>query len=62
MTVLLQVINEQRVGLPRKWPNESSFIKQLNGPDKSPNEEINNSVIVTLLTLIRPSRRAGDSS
>lgn len=43
------------MGLPCKYPNESSFIKWLNGPDKSPNEEINNSVIVTLLILIRPS-------
>lgn len=52
---MLHMINQLRVGLPCKYPNESSFIKWLNGPDKSPNEEINNSVIVTLLILIRPS-------
>lgn len=55
LLTMLHIINQQRVGLPCKYPNESSFIKWLNGPDKSPNEEINNSVIVTLLTLIRPS-------
>lgn len=50
---MLHIINQARLGLPCKYPNESSFIKWLNGPDKSPNEEINNSVIVTLLILIR---------
>ena len=55
LLTMLHIINQLRVGLPCKYPNESSFIKWLNGPDKSPNEEINNSVIVTLLILIRPS-------
>lgn len=55
LLTMLHMINQLRVGLPCKYPNESSFIKWLNGPDKSPNEEINNSVIVTLLILIRPS-------
>lgn len=50
---LLHVINQPREGLPCKYPNESSFIKGLNGPDKSPNEEINSSMIVTLRILIR---------
>lgn len=35
-------------------PNESSFLKSLNGPDKKSNEEINNSAIVVLLILIDP--------
>lgn len=55
LLTMLHIINQLWVGLPCKYPNESSFIKWLNGPDKSPNEEINNSVIVTLLILIRPS-------
>lgn len=41
--------------VPCQYSNESSFIKWLNGPDKSPNEEINNSVIVAVLILIRSS-------
>lgn len=36
-----------------KSPNESSSVKWLNGPDKSPNEEINNWVVGALLILIR---------
>lgn len=55
LLTMLHIINQLWVGLPCKYPNESSFIKWLNGPDKSPNEEINNSVIVTLLILIRSS-------
>lgn len=55
LLTMLHIINQLWVGLPCKYPNESSFIKWLNGPDKSPNEEINNSVIVTVLILIRPS-------
>lgn len=55
LLTMLHIINQLWVGLPCKQPNESSFIKWLNGPDKSPNEEINNSVIVTVLILIRPS-------
>lgn len=51
----MHIINQLRVGLRCKYPNESSFITWLNGPDNGPNEEINNSVIVTLLILIRPS-------
>lgn len=55
LLTMLHIINQLWVGLPCKYPNESSFIKWLNGADKSPNEEINNSVIVTVLILIRPS-------
>lgn len=55
LLTMLHIINQLWVGLPCKYPNESSFIKWLNGPDKSPNEEINNSVIVTVLILIRSS-------
>lgn len=40
-------------GITCKSPNEGSSVKRLNGPDKSPNEEINNWVVVALLILIR---------